>query len=84
MGLITAVYLKDPADPQWKNDPAFKAYKAWFDKYYPEGDIKDGFNVAGYVIAEGVVQVLKMCGDDLYARERDEADGIASRTSQCP
>ncbi len=65
VGLITAIYLMDPADPQWKNDPAFKAYKAWFEKYYPEGDINDGFNVAGYVIAEGVVQVLKMCGDDL-------------------
>ena len=65
VGLITAIYLMDPADPQWKNDPAFKAYKAWFEKYYPEGDIKDVFNVAGYLIAEGVVQVLKMCGDDL-------------------
>jgi branched-chain amino acid transport system substrate-binding protein len=65
VGLITAIYLIDPADPQWKNDPAFKAYKAWFEKYFPQGDINDGFNVAGYVIAEGVVQVLKMCGDDL-------------------
>ena len=55
----------DPADPQWKNDAAFKAYKAWFEKYYPEGDIKDVFNVSGYLIAEGVVHVLKMCGDDL-------------------
>ena len=65
VGLITAIYLMDPADPQWKNDPAFKAYKVWFEKYFPQGDINDGFNVAGYVIAEGVVQVLKMCGDDL-------------------
>jgi ABC-type branched-subunit amino acid transport system substrate-binding protein len=65
VGLITSIYLVDPADPQWKNDPAFKAYKAWFEKYYPDGDIKDVFNVAGYVIGEGVVQVLKMCGDDL-------------------
>src|SRR5262249_2514587 len=33
-GLITALYLVDPADPQWATDPAFKAYKAWFEKYY--------------------------------------------------
>jgi ABC-type branched-subunit amino acid transport system substrate-binding protein len=65
VGLVTAIYIMDPADPQWKNDSAFKAYKAWFEKYYPEGDIKDVFNVNGYIIAEGVVQVLKMCGDDL-------------------
>jgi ABC-type branched-subunit amino acid transport system substrate-binding protein len=64
-GLITAQYLKDPADPQWKNDPGMKEYVAWFTKYYPEGDVKDSFNVSGYLIAQGVVQVLKQCGDDL-------------------
>jgi len=65
VGLISAIYFKDPVDPQWKNDPGFKEYAAWFKKYYPEGDINDGFNVAGYLIAQGVVHVLKACGDDL-------------------
>jgi branched-chain amino acid transport system substrate-binding protein len=65
VGLVTALYLKDPADPQWKNDAGMKEYAAWFKKYYPEGDIQDGFNVSGYLIAQGVVQVLKQCGDDL-------------------
>ena len=65
VGLIDAAYIKDPVDPQWKNDPEFKAYSEWFGKYYPEGDIKDVFNVAGYLIAQGVVHVLKACGDDL-------------------
>ncbi len=65
VGLISAVYLKDPVDPQWKNDPGFKEYAAWFKKYYPEGNINDGFNVAGYLIAQGVVYVLKACADDL-------------------
>jgi ABC-type branched-subunit amino acid transport system substrate-binding protein len=64
-GLITALYLKDPADPQWKDDAGMKEYVAWFKKYYPEGDLTDSFNVAGYLIAQGVVQVLKQCGDDL-------------------
>ena len=64
-GLITANYVKDPADPQWLNDPGFKEYAAWFKKYYPEGDINDVFNVSGYLIAQGVVHVLKACGDDL-------------------
>jgi ABC-type branched-subunit amino acid transport system substrate-binding protein len=65
VGLITAIYLKDPADPQWKDDAGMKEYLAWFKKYYPEGDVKDSFNVAGYLIAQGVVQVLEQCGDDL-------------------
>jgi branched-chain amino acid transport system substrate-binding protein len=65
VGLVTANYVKDPADPQWKADPEFKEYEAWLKKYYPEGDVKDVFNVNGYVIAQGVVQILKMCGDNL-------------------
>ena len=65
VGLISAAYYKDPVDPQWKDDADFKAYAEWFQKYYPEGDIRDGFNVAGYLIAQGVVHVLKACGNDL-------------------
>ena len=64
-GLITALYLKDPTDPQWANDPDMKAYATWFKKYYPDGNFADGFNVSGYVIAHGTVHVLKACGDDL-------------------
>ncbi len=65
VGLITAVYFKDPSDPQWADYPDVKEYKAWFQKYYPEGNIDDAFNVSGYSIAWGVVEVLKRCGDDL-------------------
>jgi branched-chain amino acid transport system substrate-binding protein len=65
VGLITANYLKDPVDPQWQKDAEFRAYAEWFRKYYPEGNINDGFNVSGYLIAQGVVHVLRACGDDL-------------------
>jgi ABC-type branched-subunit amino acid transport system substrate-binding protein len=65
VGLISAAYLKDPLDEQWQNDDDMKEYKAWFKKYYPEGNINDSFNVNGYVIAYGVVHLLKGCGDDL-------------------
>ena len=34
-------------------------------KYYPAGDLKDGFNVYGYSVAQSLVQVLKQCGDNL-------------------
>jgi ABC-type branched-subunit amino acid transport system substrate-binding protein len=83
VGLITALYWVDPADPQWKNDPAFKEYKAWFEKYYPEGDIRDVFNVSGYLIAKGVVQVLKACGDDL-SRENVMKQMTSIRDLQMP
>jgi len=65
VGLITAGYLKDPVDPQWKSDPGMKEYLAWLKKYDPEGDPRDGLNVTGYLVAQAVVLVLKQCGDDL-------------------
>src|SRR5919106_478181 len=35
-GLITTLYLKDPTDPQWKNDAGMKEWLAWMKTYYPE------------------------------------------------
>ncbi len=63
--LITALYTKDPTDPQWKNDPGMKDWLAFMQKYYPEGNTKDGFNVYGYTVAQTLVHVLKQCGNDL-------------------
>jgi ABC-type branched-subunit amino acid transport system substrate-binding protein len=83
VGLITANYLMDPVDPQWQSDPGFKEYAAWFRKYYPEGDIKDYFNVAGYLIAQGVVHVLKACGDDL-SRENVMKQMMSIKDLQMP
>ncbi|HET8575526.1 MAG TPA: ABC transporter substrate-binding protein [Methylomirabilota bacterium] len=64
-GLITTLYLKDPTDPQWKNDQGFKDWLAWMKKYYPEGNVEDGFNVYGYAVAQTKAHVLKQCGNDL-------------------
>jgi branched-chain amino acid transport system substrate-binding protein len=64
-GIVSAAYLKDPNDAQWKNDPAFKDWLAFMQRYYPEGNLGDSFNVAGYSYAQTIVQVLKQCGDDL-------------------
>ena len=64
-GLITALYYKDPNDPQWANDPAVMDWLAWMRKYYPDGNVGDGANVYGYAAAQTLVQVLKQCGDDL-------------------
>ncbi|WGS21141.1 MULTISPECIES: ABC transporter substrate-binding protein [unclassified Bradyrhizobium] len=64
-GIISTNYGKDPADPQWKDDPGVKAYFAFMDKYYPEGDKLNTVNTYGYATAELLIQVLKQCGDDL-------------------
>src|SRR5206468_2017344 len=35
--IVTARYLKDVTDPQWKNDPGYKEWLAFMQKYYPDG-----------------------------------------------
>jgi branched-chain amino acid transport system substrate-binding protein len=64
-GLITTFYIKDPTDPQWKKDKAYQDWLAFMKKYYPEGNIEDGFNVYGYSVAQTLIHVLKQCGNDL-------------------
>ncbi len=62
---LTAGYLKEPTDPRWKDDPGFKEWVAFMEKYYPDGDRTSGFTVYGYLVSQTLVQVLKQCGDDL-------------------
>jgi len=64
-GIVSDFYLKDPTDPQWQDDPGFKAWLAFMDKYYPDGDKSDSGNLYGPSIAATTVQVLKQCGDEL-------------------
>jgi branched-chain amino acid transport system substrate-binding protein len=64
-GIISSSYIKDPTDSQWKNDAAMKAWNEFLDKYYPEANRADASVMYGYIVAQGLVQVLKQCGDDL-------------------
>jgi branched-chain amino acid transport system substrate-binding protein len=64
-GIVSSNYYKDPTDPQWKDDPAMKAWNEFLDKYYPEANRADSAVMYGYIVAQGLVHVLKACGDDL-------------------
>ncbi len=65
VGVISSAYVKDPTDPQWKNDAATKEWLAWMKQYYPEGDVAEIYNVYAYTNAQLLIQVLKQCGDNL-------------------
>jgi len=65
IGLYSAQVFKTPADPQWENDPGFKAWLAFMRKYLPDADINDAYYIAGYNSAQLMVQTLKQCGDEL-------------------
>lgn len=64
-GIISVGYVKDPADPVWKDDEGNKRYLAFMEKYYPDGDKYSNLNVYGYITAQLLVHVLRQCGDDL-------------------
>ena len=63
--IISSQYFKDPTDAQWKNDPAMIAWNEFLDKYYPEANRADASVMYGYIVSQGLVHVLKACGDNL-------------------
>jgi branched-chain amino acid transport system substrate-binding protein len=64
-GLLTALYMKEITDPQWKNDKGFQDWQAWMKKYYPEGAMDDQANAYAYNVAILLTHTLKQCGNDL-------------------
>ena len=64
-GLITALYMKEITDPQWKNDKGFQDWLAWMKKYYPDGALDDQSNAYAYNVAILLTHTLKQCGNDL-------------------
>jgi branched-chain amino acid transport system substrate-binding protein len=65
VGIITAQSFKDPNDPQWTDDPEYKAWRAWMDQYAPTAEKNDASYVNAYAVGTLLVTILKRCGDDL-------------------
>jgi branched-chain amino acid transport system substrate-binding protein len=65
IGIISTLFVKDPADPRWKDDPEMKAYLEWLTKYQPNANKADLFNVWAYADSALLVHVLQQCGDDV-------------------
>src|SRR5258708_6525254 len=65
LGVISTTFLKDAADPAWKNAPAMKDWSSFMCRYYPDGDKHDGGEIFGYAVEETLFQVVRQCGDDL-------------------
>lgn len=64
-GIVTAQFVKDPNNDRWKDDPAMRRWLDWMQRYNPDGNIHDVYNVYGYYMAELMVEILHSCGDDL-------------------
>jgi branched-chain amino acid transport system substrate-binding protein len=64
-GIFSTAFMKDPADPQWQDDPALRDYLEWQRRYLPEANPLDLITVMGYSSAQTLVYVLRQCGADL-------------------
>ncbi|MGY4253866.1 branched-chain amino acid transport system substrate-binding protein [Bradyrhizobium sp. USDA 4516] len=64
-GVLSAAYLKDGSDPQWRDDPGMSRFVAFLKDYYPSGNKLDNNVVYGYAVAQTLVKVLQMCGNNL-------------------
>jgi branched-chain amino acid transport system substrate-binding protein len=65
VGIITAAYLKEPTDPQWQNEPEYKEWLAWMQKYDTSANVADANAVYGYTVTQTMVDVLKAAGNNL-------------------
>jgi len=65
VGVITALYMKDPTDPQWESDEGMRRWHEFMAKYMPNADISDFLHVFGYGAAQLMELVLRNAGDDL-------------------
>jgi branched-chain amino acid transport system substrate-binding protein len=64
-GVITAAWLKDPTDAQWRDDAQMKAWREWMAKYNPGANTQDVNCVYAYAVSFTMHETLKRCGNEL-------------------
>jgi branched-chain amino acid transport system substrate-binding protein len=82
-GLLSAGYYLAGDDPAIANDPGFRDYAAFMDRYMPDASKGNGLTVFSYVIANAMVTVLKNCGDDV-SRENVMKQAASLKGVQIP
>ncbi|WP_280402264.1 ABC transporter substrate-binding protein [Nocardia carnea] len=50
--VVTSVFVKDPADPQWADDPGMRLYRDKLAQYVPGADPSDGYTLVGWAMAQ--------------------------------
>lgn len=65
IGAITFGFLKNPAEPMWKDDPEVVAMSGWMDKYLPGADKTNPFYHHAFYVGSMLKHVLEKAGNDL-------------------
>jgi len=61
-GSVSVAFLKDPTDPEWRNDAAIRLYRSIMARYARGASPKDVYHVYGMAVAYTLVDVLKKAG----------------------
>lgn len=61
-GAISLGFLKDPAEPRWRDDPAMRLYRAIMARYATGANAGDVRHVYGMAVAYETVKVLRAAG----------------------
>jgi len=65
-GSISAAYIKDPSDPQWKDDEGMKKFMDFYTKHFANsGKMDEQLAAVGYSMAQTLELLIRQCGDDL-------------------
>ena len=59
---ISIVFLKDPTEAKWRNDPAIELYRSVMARYAKGANVRDVLHVYGMSVAYEAVRVLKAAG----------------------
>ncbi|MET0676665.1 MAG: ABC transporter substrate-binding protein [Bradyrhizobium sp.] len=64
-GVLSAGYYLEPDDPATANDPAYREWSAFMDRYAPSLSKSDGLTSYSYALGRTMLEVLRRCGNDL-------------------
>lgn len=64
-GSVSIVFLKDPTDPKWRNDPAMKLYRTIMKRYASGANANDVYHVYGMAAAWTAVEAIRKVGKNL-------------------
>ena len=62
VGSISLAFLKDPADPQWKDDPGMRLYRSVMRRYAKGANVRDVQHVYGMAVAYETVSLFERSG----------------------
>jgi branched-chain amino acid transport system substrate-binding protein len=82
-GILSATYYLEAGDPAAANDPGYREWDTFMDRYATDVSKTNSLTVFGYLIAHAMVDVLKKCGDD-FSRDNIMKQAASLKGLQIP